>query len=41
VDELVHLAKEGDTTAVTRLLDELIPGSAVRSTPPPEFTSIE
>ena len=41
VDELVHLAKEGETTAVTRLLDELIPGSAVRSTPPPEFTSIE
>jgi FlaA1/EpsC-like NDP-sugar epimerase len=41
VDELVHLAQEGETTAVARLLDELIPGSAVRSTPPPEFTSIE
>ncbi len=41
VDELIHLAQEGETTAVTRLLDEHIPGSAVRSTPPPEFTSIE
>jgi FlaA1/EpsC-like NDP-sugar epimerase len=41
VDELVHLAQEGETKAVTRLLDEMIPGSAVRSTPPPEFTSIE
>ena len=41
VDELMHLAQEGETTAVARLLDELIPGSAVRSTPPPEFTSIE
>jgi FlaA1/EpsC-like NDP-sugar epimerase len=41
VDELIHLAQEGEATAVTRLLDEQIPGSAVRSTPPPEITSIE
>ncbi len=41
VDELIRLAQEGDTKSVTRLLDELIPGSAIRSTPPPEITSIE
>ena len=41
VGELIQLAQEGETKAVTRLLDELIPGSAIRSTPPPEFTSIE
>jgi len=41
VDEMIHLAQESETTALARLLDEQIPGSAVRSTPPPEFTSIE
>jgi FlaA1/EpsC-like NDP-sugar epimerase len=41
VEELIHLAQEGDTTSVVALLDELIPGSAVRSTPPPELTSID
>ncbi len=41
VEELIRLAQEGDTKAVTRLLDELIPGSAIRSTPPPEMTSID
>jgi FlaA1/EpsC-like NDP-sugar epimerase len=41
VEELIQLAQEGETKAVTRLLDELIPGSAIRSTPPPEITSIE
>ncbi len=41
VEELIRLAQEGDTKSVTRLLDELIPGSAIRSTPPPEITSIE
>ncbi len=41
IDELIHLAQEGETSAVTRLLDEIIPGSAIRSTPPPEITSIE
>ena len=40
VDELVHLAREGDPGAIIHLLDECIPGAAVRSTPPPDLTSI-
>lgn len=40
VDELVHLAREGDSTAIVDILDECIPGSAVGSTPPPDLTSI-
>jgi FlaA1/EpsC-like NDP-sugar epimerase len=39
VGELVHLAREGETTAIVRILDEFIPGAAVRSTPPPDITS--
>ncbi len=41
IEELVHLAQDGDAPTVVKLLDELIPGSAVRSTPPPEMTSID
>ncbi len=41
IDELILLAQEGDASSVITLLDEFIPGSAVRSTPPPEITSIE
>ncbi len=41
IDELARLIQEGDAPTVVRLLDELIPGSAVRSTPPPEMTAIE
>ena len=41
VDEMLRLALDGDTEAVVSLMDELIPGSAVRSAPPPELTSIE
>lgn len=40
VDELVHLAREGDPAAIVRILDECIPGAAVRSTPPPDLTSV-
>jgi FlaA1/EpsC-like NDP-sugar epimerase len=40
VNELTHLAREGDTSAIVHLLDEFIPGAAVRSTPPPDITSI-
>jgi len=41
VDELVRLAREGDSTSIVHLLDELIPESAVQATPPPpEMTSI-
>jgi len=34
------LAQESDSAAIIRLLDEYIPGAAVRSTPPPEITSV-
>lgn len=40
VDEMIHLAHEGDATAIVRILDEIIPGAAVRSTPPPDLTSV-
>jgi FlaA1/EpsC-like NDP-sugar epimerase len=40
ISELEHLAREGDAAAITRLLDECIPGSAVRSLPPPEITAL-
>jgi FlaA1/EpsC-like NDP-sugar epimerase len=40
VDELHHLAKDGETTAILNLLDETIPGAAVRAAPPPDLTSI-
>jgi FlaA1/EpsC-like NDP-sugar epimerase len=40
VDELVHLAREGDTNAIVRILDDFIPGAAVRSEPPPDLTSV-
>jgi len=40
VDELIHLASEGDAASIVRILDESIPGAAVRSTPPPDLTAI-
>ena len=40
VDELHHLAKESETTAILNLLDEIIPGAAVRAAPPPDLTAI-
>ena len=39
VDDLLHLAREGDNASIIRILDEMIPGAAVRSTPPPDMTS--
>lgn len=41
VDELIHLAQEGDTQAVISIMDEIIPGAAIRSTPPPQINAIE
>ncbi len=41
VNELGRLAQEGDATSIIRLLDELIPGSEVRCTPPPDLTAID
>jgi FlaA1/EpsC-like NDP-sugar epimerase len=40
VDELSHMAREGDVKGIIHLLDEFIPGAAVRSAPPPDLTSI-
>ncbi len=39
VQELVRLAQEGDTDTIMQMFDDLIPGAAVRSTPPPEYTA--
>ena len=41
VQELVRLAEEGDAPTVMTMMDELIPGAAVRSTPPPDMSSLE
>jgi FlaA1/EpsC-like NDP-sugar epimerase len=40
VNDLIHHAREGDSVSIIRILDECIPGAAVRSTPPPELTAI-
>lgn len=40
VDELIHLAREGDADAIVHLLDAYIPGAEIRSTPPPDLTSV-
>ncbi len=40
VDELINLAREGNVSEIVQLLDQLIPGSEVRSEPPPEITQI-
>lgn len=40
VDELARLAAQGETDAILRTLDEAIPSAAVRSSPPPDSTSV-
>ncbi len=44
LDEIVNLlaalSEKGDSEEIIRLLDETIPGSTIRSTPPPEIGSI-
>lgn len=40
VAELVELSRKGKQEEIIDLLDNFIPGAAVRSTPPPEITSI-
>ncbi|UCH60082.1 MAG: hypothetical protein JSV61_01020, partial [Anaerolineales bacterium] len=40
INDLIHLSREGDATSIIRILDELIPGAEVRSTPPPDLTAI-
>ena len=39
-EELIHLAREGYPTETVKRLDRMIPGASVRSTPPPDLTSI-
>ncbi|MGW8224492.1 MAG: polysaccharide biosynthesis protein [Anaerolineales bacterium] len=40
VNELSYLAGEGEVDAIIRILDETIPGAAIRSIPPPDLTSV-
>ena len=40
VDELARLARDDETEALLRVLDEVVPGAAVRSAPPPDMTSL-
>ena len=40
VNELAFLAVEGEVDAIIRILDETIPGAAIRSAPPPDLTSV-
>jgi FlaA1/EpsC-like NDP-sugar epimerase len=40
VNELAFLAGEGEVDAIIRILDETIPGAAIRSAPPPDLTSV-
>ncbi|HSV85127.1 MAG TPA: nucleoside-diphosphate sugar epimerase/dehydratase [Levilinea sp.] len=41
VNELVRLAREGDTVAIIQLLDEVIPNASVYSRPPPDLQTID
>ena len=41
VSELLHLAAEGKNDEIVAFVDQVIPGSAVASTPPLELTSID
>ncbi len=40
VEELINLARDGETDQILVILDEFIPGAAMRSTPPPDLTSV-
>jgi FlaA1/EpsC-like NDP-sugar epimerase len=40
VNELAFLAGEGEVDAIIRILDETIPGAAIRSAPPPDLTAV-
>jgi FlaA1/EpsC-like NDP-sugar epimerase len=39
--ELIRLARAGDAPAIISLLDEIIPGAAIGSTPPPDLNTID
>ncbi|RJP51474.1 MAG: polysaccharide biosynthesis protein [Anaerolineaceae bacterium] len=40
LDELARLANQNEIEALLRVLDEVIPGAAVRSSPPPDMLSL-
>jgi FlaA1/EpsC-like NDP-sugar epimerase len=40
IGELMRLALEGDAQALVGLLSERVPGSLIRQTPPPDYTSV-
>ncbi|MGB2897466.1 MAG: nucleoside-diphosphate sugar epimerase/dehydratase [Anaerolineales bacterium] len=40
IDELVHLAHEGDGRAIVGLLGERVPGSVLGQTPPPDLSTV-
>ncbi|MGD2058710.1 MAG: nucleoside-diphosphate sugar epimerase/dehydratase [Anaerolineales bacterium] len=40
IDELMRLAMEGDGQAIVGLLDERVPGSMLRHSPPPDLTTV-
>ena len=40
IEQLAHLAHQSETDSLIRLLDESIPSASIRSTPPPDMTSL-
>ena len=40
VGELIYLAREGDSASILQLLDRLVPGASVSSTPPSDLISV-
>ena len=40
VGELIYLAREGDSASILQLLDKIVPGSNVSSTPPSDLISV-
>ncbi len=40
LDELARLANQDEIESLLRVLDEVVPGAAVRSSPPPDLTSL-
>jgi len=40
IEQLERLAHQGEVETIIRVLDEVIPSAAVRSTPPPDMTSL-
>jgi FlaA1/EpsC-like NDP-sugar epimerase len=40
VGELIYLAREGDSASILNLLDKVVPGATVSTTPPPDLISV-